>query len=85
MSDKNAKAIRSQVRNVVKEILEEVLAKEMIMKIEQDLRMEQKSRLDQVFEMVKGTLQRIDDRQKDIQSLIMREMTKATQDPNKQD
>lgn len=62
MSDKNLKDLRKQVRNVVKEVLPEILGNELVKEIEYKLRQE-----------INARLNLIDDRQKDIQSYVVRQ------------
>jgi len=80
VSDKNVKQIRKQLRNVAQEMLPQVLESVVVAKIRQDIHEYVKTRLDEIFQMVKDTLNRIDDRQKDIQSMIVREFTQAVPD-----
>lgn len=81
MNSKQVKVIRGQIRQVVKEILGEVITQEFVAQLDKDLRANQKERLDLVFEMVKGTLERIDSRQKEIQNMIVREMMQGPNTP----
>lgn len=74
MSDKNIKALRGQVRQAVKELMPEIIKSESyqaIMKaVEEKLRAIEKQVLD--------TLEAMQNRQKDLQNYIMREVTLST-------
>lgn len=70
-----AKQLRSQLRQVVKEVLPEVLTNEFI----KDLQAKSKSQLEFIQKLVEDTLERIDERQKNVQSMIMREFAKPVQ------
>lgn len=66
----NVKLLRGQVRQAVKELFPELVKSELY----QDASKLIKERLDIVHEMVRSELNRIDERQKDIQGLVMREL-----------
>ena len=65
-----AKDIRKQVRNVVNEILQEVLSTELVKHIEIKLRNEMNARLNI-----------IDERQKDIQGYMVRQSARPAEGP----
>lgn len=69
-----AKLLRNQMRNIVKELFPEIVSSELYAKIEK----QNKEQLEFLFNLVKGTLSRVEERQKDLQSLIMREVANAT-------
>ncbi len=69
-----AKLLRSQMRQIVKELFPEIVSSELYAKIEK----QNKEQLEFLFNLVKGTLSRVEERQKDLQSLIMREVANAT-------
>lgn len=71
MSD--AKVIRGQLRQIAKEILPEVLAGELLVKLQQD----NVARLNEIAKMVNDRLNEIDSRSKDVQSYIMREVANS--------
>lgn len=81
MSEKNSKDIRKQVRNVMQEVMPSLLqeiAKETMYK---DLRAHIDSQLRALEQQVKLTLTNIDDRAKDLQSLMLREMVARNTPP----
>jgi len=69
-----AKLLRSQMRQIVKELFPEIVSSELYAKIEK----QNKEQLEFLFNLVKGTLSRVEERQKDLQSLIMREVANAS-------
>lgn len=71
---KELKAIRGQLRQIAKEMMPEVLASELLLKLQE----EQKARLNELAKMVVDRLNEMDDRQKAVQSYIMREAANAT-------
>lgn len=62
------------MRQIVKELFPEIVSSELYAKIEK----QNKEQLEFLFNLVKGTLSRVEERQKDLQSLIMREVANAT-------
>lgn len=66
---KEIKAIRGQLRQIAKDILPEVLAGELFVKIQE----ENRARLTEIAKMVNDRLTEIENRSKDVQSYIMRE------------
>lgn len=70
-----AKQLRSQLRQVVKEVLPEVLTNEFI----KDLQNQSRQQLEFIQKLVEDTLTRIDERQKNVQSMIMREFSNPAQ------
>lgn len=75
MSDKNVKLLRGQVRQVVKEQLPGVLSAEVIEAIQAKLQKEMADRLDNVMGLMKETLDRVDQRSKEVQSYLVRATT----------
>lgn len=73
MSDKQYKMIRKQLRNVVQEILPEVLGGDLFA----NLQKENSGRLDAITAEVRNTLKQLDDRSKAVQDYIMRQVELA--------
>jgi cell division protein ZapA (FtsZ GTPase activity inhibitor) len=67
---KEIKAMRGQLRQIAKEILPEVLAGELFAALQK----EQAARLTEIARMVTERLNQIEERSKDVQSFIMREV-----------
>lgn len=74
MSDKNIKLIRKQIRNVCQEMFGEVLSNELVSNVKTTLQKEAGERMGKLEEHVKETLTKIDERAKDVQGYIMREV-----------
>lgn len=74
MGSKDAKLLRGQLRQIVKEMLPELIKQELFTESTSLIR----SRLEEINKMVKSELTRIDDRQKDIQALIMKELAASS-------
>lgn len=72
-----AKMLRSQLRQIVKEILPDLLTSEMKSALHEQLRVEVQKRLDNVTKNVKETLDTIDQRSKDVQSYLVRATTQT--------
>lgn len=102
----NAKLVRSQIRQIVKDGIPEGIVTEMFRQLAAELRAENvkqfkvmqqalqqsnQNQLEGIQAMVKSTLEKIDERQKDVQAMILREMLPkpavATEgvEPNKAD
>jgi len=73
-----AKVLRSQLRQIVKEILPDLLSAELKSEIHKTLAVEVQKRLDNVTKNVKETLDTIDQRSKDIQGYLVRQTTVPT-------
>jgi len=71
---KEIKAIRGQLRQIAKEILPEVMASEIV----GILQAEQRAKLTEIANMVVKRLDEIENRSKDVQSYIMREVANQT-------
>lgn len=71
MSDKNAKDIRKQVRNVVNEVLPSLLQTEVFSELYVKLQREMNARLDEIRRDVATALERMDSRSKDVQQYII--------------
>lgn len=71
---KEIKAIRGQLRQIAKEMLPEVMAAELFVKLQE----EQRARLTEIAKMVTERLDQIESRSKDVQSFIMREAVNNT-------
>ena len=76
MSNKS-KEMRSQMRQIVKELWPELVKTELYT----DLQKKSKEELEFVRKLVSETLERIDDRQKTIQAAVLRELAKPAQAP----
>lgn len=70
MNSKSAKALRNQLRQVVQEVLPEVLAGDLYKKLQEY----NTGRLDLITEEVRKTLQHLDDRSKSVQDYIVRQV-----------
>jgi hypothetical protein len=75
MSDKNFKAIRKQLRNVVQEIMPLVLGNELVQEVKKSLEARIDARLEAVSKHIYETLTQIDERSKDIQTFLIRNAT----------
>lgn len=73
----NAKQLRGQMRQIVKELFPELVATELYSKLQE----ENKKQLDLIHKLVRESLERMDNRQKDVQSLIMREIAAGVKKP----
>jgi hypothetical protein len=71
MSD--AKLLRGQLRQIAKELLPEVLAGELFVKLQE----EQRARLTEIAKMVNDRLIEMEARSKDVQSMMIREIAKS--------
>lgn len=78
-NNSNTKDLRKQLRLLVNENMPEVLSAELIAKLRSDLEKEMRQSLDLVHKLVRETLERIDSRQKDVQTMILREFNKPTE------
>jgi len=68
----NIKALRGQVRQIVKELLPEVLHAEAVNRLNKDLTNKVDNRLEGITKLVKTTLDQLDQRSKDMQSYVVR-------------
>lgn len=73
MSDKQMKQLRGQLRQIVKELFPELVASELYT----NLQKKNAESMDLIHKLVKDTLERIDDRQKTVQSMVLRELSGA--------
>jgi hypothetical protein len=64
-----AKELRGQLRQIVKEMFVELVSTELYVALQK----ENKAQLDLIHKLVRESLERIDDRQKDVLGMIMRE------------
>jgi hypothetical protein len=71
---KDVKLIRGQIRQIVKELLPELLTQELTTAIYKQLAGELGAKLEVVSNDIKRQLNAMDERSKDVQSFIMREM-----------
>lgn len=74
MSDKNFKAVRKQLRNVVQENLEEVLHREVFMNLYDQLKKDMLFQLETIQADVNKTLAQMEERSKDVQAFIMNQI-----------
>lgn len=74
MSDKNLKDIRKQIRNVVQELLPALLQTEVFQSLYSNLQAQNRIQLEGIEKNIKDTLKDMNDRSKDVQSFIMREI-----------
>lgn len=77
-SESNAKLLRKQLRNVVQELLPQLVTDELKAAMHQQLAIEIQKRLDNVTKNVKETLDMIDQRSKDIQGYLVRQTSTST-------
>lgn len=68
------KTIRGQLRQIVKELLPEVLKEAIVDAMAKSLANDLRVRMDQISESAKETMERIDNRSKDVQSYVIREL-----------
>lgn len=66
------KQIRGQIRQIVKDLLPEVLATEVGNALHKSLTAQLQKRMDEITNHMKRTLDTIDERSKDIQSYVVR-------------
>lgn len=74
MNGKSVKLLRGQVRQAVKEMLPQVLGTETIQSIHKDLTGAINSRLDNITKVMENALNKLDERSKDVQSYVVRNM-----------
>lgn len=74
MSNHTAKELRKSLRNVVQDIMPEILTKEITASAFKQLRTEIQFQLKQIDTDIKKALKDMEDRQKDVQSMLLREM-----------
>ena len=72
MSDKGLRDLRKQLRNVVLDLLPEVLNSELVTAANKDVTAKLESRLDAIQKHLMTTLSQIEQRQKDTQTYVMR-------------
>lgn len=75
---KDTKLLRGQIRQVVKEILPEVLTEELTKVIQLQLQAIIKAQLNSIEAQVKDSLQALDDRSREVQSYVIRQVAKDT-------
>lgn len=73
-----AKLIRGQLRQIVAELLPSLLTEALKNELHKQMALEVQKRLDGVVKEVKGTLDTIDQRSKDVQSYLVRQTTQVT-------
>lgn len=69
----NPKELRKQLRNVVQDLLPELVASELGESIRKELSRQIQARLDIMVKEIQGTLQQIDQRSKDVQGYLVRQ------------
>lgn len=74
---KDAKLIRGQVRQVIKEVLPELLAKELTEEIFKKLMAHLNNRMDFVSTNAADSIAKLDNRQKEMHSYIVRQLNLA--------
>lgn len=72
MSDKNFKAFRKQLRNIVQEILPLALNEELTAEMYTRISAEVNARMDRIEAHTKKTLEDMDQRAKDVQAYVIR-------------
>lgn len=72
MGDKQAKLIRGQLRQIVKELLPEILTTESFMSLQKTLDTRLNNKVDNITRMVRDALEKLDQRSKDMQSYVVR-------------
>lgn len=72
-----AKQLRGQLRQIVQEQMPSLLNSALVKDIEAAIEARVNQRLDGITQTVKSTLDRIDERSKDIQSYVLRSSEKA--------
>lgn len=68
----NAKELRKSLRNVVQELLPDLMKSEMAESIRKELANQVQARLDIIVKEIKATLEQIDQRSKDVQGYLVR-------------
>lgn len=81
MSDKNIKLIRKQIHNVVQGLLPTVLSAELVSAIHKSVAEQVEQRLNVIATHMKTTLEKIDERSKEIQAYTIRNTTAPTVTP----
>lgn len=79
-SNRDAKDIRKQVRNVAQEIMPEIFSNEAVAALDKKLSGEIGERLDRVEKYVKETLTSIDTRTRNIQGFLLRDVAREVSD-----
>ncbi len=75
----NAKDLRKQIRNVTQELLPEILTKELQTAVYAELKNHIEFKLRQIDDNIRASLAAMEARQKDVQGLLLREMTAKQQ------
>jgi len=78
MGDKQVKRIRKQLKNVVEDLLPQVLTVELIQASQRQLKADVDIKLDAIDKHVRETLKAIDDRSKDTLGYLLRNVSPAT-------
>lgn len=73
-----SKDIRKQIRNVMQEVAPEILSQELMKALEARILKHVDSRLDLISDHIKATLNAIDSRTKDVQSMVVRQSAGVT-------
>lgn len=77
----NVKILRNQVRIAVKELLPEVLKEALLEELQKRLNAKMDTNFQRVGEHVKTTLDQIDNRAKDVHSLMVRQAMSLSPEP----
>lgn len=84
MSDKNFKTIRKQLVNVAKTLIPDVFKEEAMKTMHAELSAQVEKRLNSLSEHMKATLEKIDERSKEIQAYTLRNTTQPAVAPTEQ-
>lgn len=85
MSDKQYKLIRKQIKNVVQDELQYLLHEESFKAIKNDLFKHVDTRLDNITKAVRETMDQLDNRSKDMQNYVVRNVGIPTAPTPKED
>ncbi len=75
---KDTKLLRGQIRQVVKEILPDVLTEELAKAILQQLQLMTRTQLNAIEAQVRDSLQALDDRSREVQNYVIRQTAAST-------
>jgi hypothetical protein len=81
MGDKNVKLIRKQLRNVVQEIIGEVVSKELVANVETRLLERQDIRMNALADTIKTVVEQVDNRSKEVSAYLVRASTPQAPQP----
>lgn len=72
--NQDVKELRKQLRNIVRELLPELLSQEQSTAIKKELQVQIEDRLKKIDQHVQDSMKSIDSRSKDVQAYIMRQI-----------